>query len=125
MNSKFVKGIILILGVFFTAYQNPPIIWTITIITAICVGGTYFVKNYFSPSVTPTGTLDWKDVLSALLLAIFTAVFNSLSSNFVSGVIIWSLLGKTVLSVVITYITTTFFAGQTKEINSQGLKQAA
>jgi hypothetical protein len=124
MNSKLVKGLLLIAGVFFTALQNPPVVWAITIITAILIGGSYFVKNYLSPSVSPSGTLSWQDILSAVLLAIFAAVSNSLTSLVVNGVIIWSLLGKTVISVIITYITTTYFSGdvQPPPLKSDGSK---
>jgi hypothetical protein len=122
MNSKLLKGILLIIGVFYTAYMNPPVILATTIITAICIGGTYFVKNFYAPSTSSTGTLNLQDVVSTLLLAIFVALENSIASYIVSGAIVISLLVKTVLSVVITYITTTFFAGQTKVVNNQEVK---
>jgi hypothetical protein len=112
MNSKLFKGILLIASVIFTALQTGNVVWASTIISAICVGAGYFVKNYLIPSDSTQGTLTWKDVLSGVLLTIVAAIGDSISSLVINGVILWSLLGKTVVSVAITYFTTTFFSGQ-------------
>jgi hypothetical protein len=112
MNSKLFKGILLIASVIFTAFQNGNVVWASTIISAICVGASYFVKNYLMPSDSTQGTLTWKDILSGVLLSVVAAIGDSVSSLVINGVIAWSLLGKTVISVAITYFTTTFFSGQ-------------
>lgn len=112
MNSKLVKGILLMLGPIFLALQSPDTVWAGVIITSICLGIGYFVKNYLMPSDAPEGQLGWKEIVSALILAVIAAVSASITDLVSSGTVNWGLLLKTVGTAVLTYITTTFFAGQ-------------
>lgn len=110
MNQKFVKGILLMAAVFFTAYQNPDFILASTLISMVCVGIGYYVKNYLMPSDSPGGLITWRDILSGLILTIVAAVGDSIGSLVVNGMVDWGALYKMALGVAITYFTTTFFS---------------
>jgi magnesium-transporting ATPase (P-type) len=112
LDSKFVKGLLLMASVVFAALQTGNVIWASTIILTICVGITYYVKNYLSPSDSPEGQLNWKNIISALILAVATGVSDSIATLIVNGTLNWGLLWTTVSSVVVTYLGTTFFSGQ-------------
>lgn len=113
MNSKIVKGILLMLGPIFLALQTPETtIWAGVIITSLCLGIGYYVKNYLLPSDAPEGSLGWKEILSAVILAIVAAVSASITDLVASGAVNWGLLLKTVGTSVLTYLTTTFFSGK-------------
>ena len=99
-------------SVIFTALQSGNVVWSSTILSAVLVGSGYYVKNYLLPSNSTEGSLTWRDILSGVLLAVIAGLSDSISSLVINGVIVWSLLGKTVLTVTITYFTTTFFSGQ-------------
>jgi hypothetical protein len=62
------------------------------------------------------GQLDWKDVISALLIAIFATVSNSIADLIVNGAVDWVSLKNIVIGVVCTYLSTTFFVGAPKAI---------
>jgi membrane protease YdiL (CAAX protease family) len=110
MNNKIVKGILLMIGVIFTALQAGNIVWAATIISAVCVGLGYFVKNVWFQSASEDGVFDWKDAVSAVILAIVTTIGGMVSELVTGdGVIDWILLLKTIGTVVITYFTATFF----------------
>lgn len=112
--NKFWKGIFLMLSVLVAAIQSENIVWTATLVTMVLVGGQYYIKNYLMPSTSDEGKVSWKDVLSTVLLAIIAGLSDSIGQFIVNGAIVWSIVGKTIMSVVITYFTTTFFAGAKK-----------
>ena len=110
--TKFVKGLLLMAGVILTALQSSvPPVWAVTIITTVCVGIGYYVKNYYIPSTSVQGELNWGDILSGMILAIVAGVSNSLSELVISGIVVWGALFKIIGTVSITYLTTTFFSG--------------
>lgn len=109
MKNKVVKGILLMLGVVFAAMQTGDVIWPAVIISAVAVGGGYFVKNIFFQSVSEDGVFDWRDVASALLLAVFATLGESINSFVIDNHLDWLLLIKTIGTVVMTYFSTTFF----------------
>lgn len=108
--NKFVKGIILMLGIILAGIQTPPVVWASVLLATVLVGTGYYVKNYLMPSVTATGQLSWQDVLSTIILAVVAALSDSLSALVVNGVIVWALVGKTALTTAIAYVTTTYFS---------------
>lgn len=113
--NKFVKGILLVIGVFLTAIEAGNVVWPVTITTAVVVGVGYAVKNIWLPSVSADGKFDWQDIASAVILAVTVAIGDSIATLVTNGVMDWLLLGKTILSVVITYFTATYFAPETKK----------
>jgi hypothetical protein len=115
MNTKIVKGILLMIGVVFTAFQSGNIVWAATIITAVCLGLGYFAKNVWFPSVSDDGVFDWRDVVSALVLSIVATIGTMIGDLVVNDSVNWLLLAKTIVTVVITYFTATFFAPESAE----------
>lgn len=109
MNQKFVKGILLILGVFLAAVQTGNVVWPVTIITAICLGGGYFVKNIWFQSASEDQVFDWRDVISAILLSIFATIGDSVGNYVVGNLVDITALLKTIGTIVLTYFGTTFF----------------
>jgi len=99
-------------GVIFAALQTGNVIWASTIIVTLCVGVGYYIKNYLMPSDSVEGQLNWKNIVSALILAVLAAVSDSVVNLVANGAVNWGLLWTTVTSVVVTYLGTTFFQGQ-------------
>lgn len=102
-------------GVIFAAIQTGNVVWASVIITTICVGATYYVKNYLVPSLSSNaseGQLGWKNILSAVILAVLTAIGDSVSNLVINGAVNWGLMWSTVISVVATYLGASLFTGQ-------------
>ena len=116
-DGKFIKGLAMMIMILVAALQSPPVVWASTIIMMIITGGGYFVKNYLLPSTSVAGQFNWRDWLGLLILAVLTAVGESIGTIVVGGVLLWSALGKTVLYVIGTYFTTTFLMGDTKKVD--------
>jgi hypothetical protein len=110
MIQKIVKGLLMALALIFTDYQNGEIVWAASILAASCVLVGYYAKNWWFPSVSEDGVMDWRDIASALIVAAVAAVSDSISSLVVDGQIIWLDLAKTVGAVVWTYIVGTYFS---------------
>lgn len=109
--NKIVKGFLLMLAVIFTALQGGNVVWAATIITAVCVGIGYFVKNIWFSSVSEDGVFDWRDIASALILAVVAAVSESIGQIVVGGIIEWGEMVKIIVAALFTYFSTTFFSG--------------
>ena len=109
MKKAIVKSLLLMAGVILAALNAEVIDWASAGITAMSVGAGYFIKNYWLPSVSSDEVFDWRDIASALLLAVFTTIGESVSSLVVDGSIDVGLLVKTILTVVSTYFAATFF----------------
>jgi magnesium-transporting ATPase (P-type) len=114
--NKFWKGIFLMLSVLVAAIQSGQIVWAVTFVTMFLVGAQYYVKNYFLPSDSLEGSVNRKDVVSTILLAIIAGLSDTIGQFIVNGVIILPIVGKTVLSVIVTYFTTSFFSGAKKTV---------
>jgi hypothetical protein len=112
--TKFIKGLIVMAGVLIMAMQNQPIVWAVVIITTVCAGIGYYVKNYFMPSNSIEGELTLKDMISAIALAICVAVPNSIAEIVINGVIDWEAMLQVVIGVITPYLGTTYFVGQKK-----------
>ena len=118
-NQQFLKGLLMTLaGVFVVAFDTTPIVWTVLAITLIGTALVYTGKNaiLFLKSTGPAGTLNWINILSALLIAIGSALVQAVATIVTNGVISWTELGKVVLAVTFTYLSTTLFAGKNTDI---------
>ena len=114
MTTQFLKGLLMtLIGVFVAAWSQQPVVWSVLAITLIGTALTYIGKNAIVPlqSDSPPGTLNWKNILSALLIAIGSGVTEAVATIAGTGVINWNLLLKVVLSVTFTYLGSTVFAG--------------
>ena len=87
------------------------------VILGITVFGTllvYLAKNYFMPSTSATNTIDLKDILSGLILAIGTAL-TSFTASLVTGTAIsWTNVLHLVLTASGAYLATKFGFGKTE-----------
>lgn len=112
---KFVKGLLLMLSVIVVGMSKIPVVWAAVITTAICTGIPYYVKNYLMPSTSAQGQLNWKDALSAVILAVCASVSNSIADLVINGAIDFVALKNIVIGVLGTYLSTTYFTGQLAE----------
>jgi|WetSurMetagenome_2_1015567.scaffolds.fasta_scaffold23863_6 hypothetical protein len=111
-NTKFLKGLLMTLvGVIVAAFNTSPIVWSVVAITLLGTGLVYFGKNAWFKSQSVEGTLQWQDILSALLIAVGTSITSAVASIAGSGVVDWTLLWHTVIGVVSTYLGSTLFTG--------------
>jgi len=90
-----------------------PLVWSVLVITLIGTALVYIGKNAiaFLNSTSPPGTINFINILSAILIAVGSAITEALASIAGSGVIDWHLLLKITLSVTFTYLGATVFAG--------------
>lgn len=119
MTKEFIKGLLMTLvGVVVVAFNTTPVVWTVLVITLIGTALVYFGKNaiVFLKSTGPEGTLNWINILSALIIAIGSGIIQAVATIVTNGVISWTELGKVVLAVTFTYLSTTLFAGKNTDI---------
>ena len=118
--TKFTKGLIMaVVGVLLTGMQTDPINWAVITVTAIVTILAYSGKNIVSVSVSDQGELNIIDILSGLFLGLSTALGNSIAMIVQDGCMLlkcidWVLVLKISGGVALTYISTTFFAGEKK-----------
>ena len=81
---QFLKGLIMTLvGVVVAAIAQVPIVWSMVAITLIGTALVYTGKNAFLPSLhsnSPSNTLSWKNILSALLIAVGEAIVEAVGT---------------------------------------------
>jgi len=78
MNSKLMKGILMMGAVIFAAIQTGDIVWPVTFITSACVGIGYFAKNLWFESASSDNVFDWRDVASALIISAVAAILGGM-----------------------------------------------
>jgi hypothetical protein len=111
---QFLKGIMLVVvSVFITYYTSPPpvdyLMMGLAAVSAILVyGGKNLIAVLHSDS--PAGSLSFINVLSGLLVALGTGLLDGAAMLIVNGVIVWSVLWKLSLSILLTYISSTWLA---------------
>ena len=114
MTIQFLKGLLMTLvGVVVVAWGQQPLVWSMLAITLIGTALTYIGKNALVPlqSDSPPGSLNFKNIVSALLIAIGSGITEAVATIAGTGVIDWNILLKVVLSVTFTYLGSTVFAG--------------
>ena len=115
MGTKFLKGLLMaLIGALVAAFNTDPIVWSVVIVTLIGTAIVYTGKNAFYQSDSDEGTLNLRDMLSALLILIGTAIISAVASIAGSGTIDWLLMLKTAAGVIFTYLGSTVFSGQPK-----------
>ena len=111
---QFIKGLLMALvSIVVTFFSQTPIDFLLMGVTAVCTILVYTGKNLVEllRSDSPSGSLSFINLLSALLVAIGTGALESVGLYLIEGAINWSILGKVVLSVTFTYLGGTWFAG--------------
>lgn len=112
MKNSFLKGLIMTIVAFLASYIGDNIEagvnWPYVIISTFGISIVYVGKNAWFQSDSPVGTINWKDILSGLILAIGTAITSYAASIITTGVIDWKALLAAVVSVIIGYFGKTF-----------------
>ena len=111
---QFFKGALMsLIAVAVTFFSQTPIDFLLMGVTAVCTILVYTGKNLIEllRSDSPSGSLSFINLVSALLVAIGTGALESVGLYLIEGAINWSILGKVVLSVTFTYLGGTWFAG--------------
>lgn len=112
MKNSYVKGLIMAIVAFIASYIGDNIEagiqWSYVLISTLGIVLAYLGKNAWFKSDSPQWWLNYKDVISGLLLAIGTMISSSVASLIVEGAVDWSALWKAVLAVVIGYFAKTF-----------------
>ena len=109
--STFLKGMFMsIISVAVVYFSTTPIDYLfmgLAVLSAILV---YLGKNLILVlnSTSPSGTLSFVNILSGLLLALGAGLLNAGASFLIDGVILWGIVGKLSLSILFTYISTTW-----------------
>ncbi|MFA5432909.1 MAG: hypothetical protein WC319_08565 [Candidatus Paceibacterota bacterium] len=106
---KFIKGLLMALAALFADYSAGTF-GTASYIVAGCLLVGYYAKNWWFPSVSEDGVFDWRDIASAVILALSVAIPESISQFIVDGAIVWKELFSVIIAVVGTYFTGTFLA---------------
>lgn len=112
-STQFLKGLMMALVAVALSYftQNPVDYWMMAIaaVSAILV---YAGKNliFVLHSNSPSGSLSWINILSALLLLIGNGIIDGVALYYINGVLVWSVLLKMIGGIVLTYVTATWFA---------------
>ena len=114
---QFFKGLAMtVVSVFITFITQVPVDYALMAVTAIAVVLAYVGKNLIGlVSTSASMTLNWVNVLSALLLAVATGITESVAMIVVNHEILWLTLLKIVGSVVLTYVAGTLFTGPNAE----------
>ena len=116
--TAFLKGLIMTLvGVVVVAFQTTPIVWSMLVITLIGTALVYVGKNalVFLQSPSAPNTLSWQNIVSGVIVAIGSAFVEGVATLAGTGIIDWVTIGKVALSVTLTYLGATLFAGPTNK----------
>jgi hypothetical protein len=123
---QFWKGLaLLVVSLVLTALGQTPIDFALLFVTFVAALFGYVGKNLAFLIDTTTG---WAKIGSGLLVALGTAIAESIGLLAVEGKIVWLVFGKVVGGVLLTYIVSTFLAppaAQSKQIKRFTFKQAA
>ena len=109
----FLKGlfmsIISVAVVYFSTVPVDYLFMGLAVVSAILV---YIGKNaiLLLNSESPSGTLSFVNILSGLLLALGVGLLDAGATFLVSGVVLWGVAGKLALSILFTYISTTWLS---------------
>ena len=104
---KFIKGLLLAASMLFAQWQTGDLSLSAIIVAVSFLIG-YYAKNWWFPSVSTDGVMDWRDWLSAVLIGLSAAIPEAISQIVVGNAIVWGELVSVVGTVLFTYITATY-----------------
>lgn len=114
MSTQFWKGLMMaVAGVIVAAFSTTPFVFSVTAIVLIGTILVYFGTNAWvalRPISLPS-TWTGRDIVHALLILIGNAFIDGVAMIVIEGKINWLTLGKIALSVTLTYLGSTLFAG--------------
>jgi len=112
MKNDFLKGLIMTVIAFIAAYISDNIEaglnFGYVLISTIGITVVYIGKNALFQSNSVKGTLNWRDALSGLIIAIGTAISSYAASIIITGEIDWKALITAVVAVIVGYFGKTF-----------------
>jgi hypothetical protein len=111
--STFLKGLMMsVISVAVVYFSTVPVDYLFMLLAVISTILVYTAKNLVTvlSSTTPAGTLNFVNILSGLLLALGTGLLDAGAMFIVNGVILWGVIGKLSLSILFTYISTTWLS---------------
>jgi len=111
---KLVKGLLMAAALMFADYTGGNFVFASSLLVAIAFLLGYWAKNWWFPSVSEDGVFDWRDVASAILIALSVAIPESISQLVVDGFIVWKELVIVTGTVVFTYISGTWMSNAKK-----------
>lgn len=106
------KGLIMALVAFVasTISDLEVINWVYVGITSGAFVILYVAKNWLMPSNSDGNSLNWRDALSGVLIAVSMAISSFAGSIITLGYVDWKALGIAVVSAIVGYFTKTFIA---------------
>lgn len=94
-------------AMIFTAIQTGDVVWPVLLVTTGAFLAGYLVKNAIWPSISDDGIFDWRDIVSAAIIAACAAIPETVNQWFVGDVIDWVQIMQITGAAVFTYITGT------------------
>jgi hypothetical protein len=85
--------------------------WPYVAIVTIVFTGGYAVKNWLMPSTSPEGTLNWRDIVSGIIVALCAALADYAGTLMTDVLFTWQALWAAIASGVMIYFTKTLPAG--------------
>lgn len=120
MKNNLIKGLLMTVIAFIASYIGDNIEaginFNYVLISTIGITIIYLGKNWILPSNSSPGTLNWRDALSGLIIAVGTAISTYAAGIMTSGEVDWKTLGASVLSVIVGYFGKTFASNSGKII---------
>lgn len=108
-------GITTLAALLSEGFPKTTIGWQIVGITFAGTMLVYIAKNVLWPSQSKPGDLDWRDVISGLIMAVGSALSNWGATAAVGEAINWGSLWTLVISVTVGYLVKTFAQQKPKE----------
>jgi hypothetical protein len=110
---SFLKGLMMaVIAVVVAGFSTTPIDYLLMGLTAVCAILVYTGKNLIAVlhSDSPAGSLSLINLASGLLVALGSGLLDAGAIIITGGTIVWLTLGKITLSILFTYLGTTWFA---------------
>lgn len=118
MNKTFIMGVLTaiaaVIGTYFqtNGFPSTTVGWEILGITIAGNVVIYVGKNAVLPSISLFGTIDTRDLLSGLVLAVGNSIVQFAASAITSTAVNWHLLLTTSASIAGTYLLSKFGFGK-------------
>lgn len=114
-NPKFQKGLFIMLSVILAAMQTPPVIWAVTLTSAVLIGAGYYIKNFWHFSLSDSGKFNFRDFIGLALISIITALGNSIAQYVIGEHFNLQLFLITLRNVAIAYFSSTLLMGEEQQ----------
>jgi membrane protein implicated in regulation of membrane protease activity len=111
--STFVKGLLMsIISAAIVYFNTVPVDYLFMGLAVVSTILVYFGKNLILvlDSTSAAGTLSFVSILSGVLLALGTGLLDAGATFLIGGTILWGVVGKLTLSILFTYISTTWLS---------------